>query len=219
MSSQQEFFAEIASGHLDKVRDALSADPGLVNARNESGISVVLFSLYHGRNEIVRMIIDRGARLDLFEAAATGTQDRVDQLLHKDPGAIDSYSVDGWTALHLAVFFGRVNIVHLLLSKGANIDAPSKNEQLVTPIHSALANPNNSAVGQLLIGAGANLSATQSQGYTPLHYAGANGLDLVVRSLLAHGVDARVKNHQGKTAYDLAIEGGKASTAHLLKAE
>ena len=219
MSTKQEFFSEIASGHLDKVREALSADPDLVNARNESGISVVLFSLYNGRNEIVRLLIDRGARLDLFEAAASGTQERVEQQLHKDPGAINSYSADGWTALHLAVFFGRVNIVHFLLSKGANIDAPSNNDQFVTPLHSALANPHNSAVGQLLIGAGANLNATQARGYTPLHYAALNGLDQVVRSLIAHGADASVRDHKGKTAYELAIESGKASTAILLKAE
>jgi len=219
MSTKQEFFSEIASGHLDNVRETLSADPGLVNARNESGISVVLFSLYNGRNEIARLLIDRGARLDLFEAAASGTQERVEQLLHKDPEAINSYSPDGWTALHLAVFFGRVNIVHFLLSKGADIDAPSKNDQLVTPLHSALANPHNSAVGQLLIGAGAKLNVTQSQGYTPLHYAAMIGLDQVVRSLLAHGVDTSTKDHLGKTAHDLAIERGKTSTASLLKAK
>jgi uncharacterized protein len=117
------------------------------------------------------------------------------------------------------VFFGRVNIVHFLLSKGADIDAPSKNDQLVTPLHSALANPHNSAVGQLLIGAGAKLNVTQSQGQTPLHYAAVNGLDQVVRSLLAHGVDASIKDHLGKTAYALAIEHGKTSTASLVKAE
>ncbi len=219
MSKQQEFFSEIASGHLDNVREALSADQSLVNARNESGISAVLFSLYNGKNEIARLLIDRGARLDLFEAAASGTQERVEQLLHKDPGTINSYSPDGWTALHLAVFFGRVNIVHFLLSKGANIDAPSKNDELVAPLHSALANPINSAVGQLLIGAGANLNTRQALGYTPLHYAAANGLDQVVRSLLAHGVESNIKNHEGKTAYDLAVECGKTFTASLLKAK
>ena len=217
MSTQQEFFSEVAAGHLDRVREALSSDPNLVNAKNESGVSVVLFALYNGKNEIARLLIDRGARLDLFEAAASGTQDRVEQLLHKDPASINSYSHDGWTALHLAVFFGRVNIVHLLLSKGANIDAPSENDQRVTPLHSALANPHNSAVGQLLIGAGANLNLKQSQGYTPLHYAAANGLDQVVRNLLAHAVDTSIKNQQGKTAYDLAVERGKLSTASLLK--
>jgi uncharacterized protein len=219
MSTPQEFFSAIAAGHLDKVREGLVADPNLVNAKNESGISVVLFSLYNGRNEIARLLIDRGARLDCFEAAATGTQERVEQLLQKDPVSINSYSSDGWTALHLAVFFGRVNIVHLLLSKGANIDAPSRNDQLVTPLHSALANPHNSAVGQLLIGAGASLNVQQSQGYTPLHYAAANGLDQVVKSLIAHGVDTTIKDHQGKTAFALAVERGKTSTAALLEAE
>jgi uncharacterized protein len=217
MSSLQEFFSSIAGGHVDQVREALSADPALVNARDERGIAAVLFSLYNGKTEITRLLIDRGARLDLFEAAATGTQERVEQLLHKDPASINLYSPDGWTPLHLAVFFGRLNIVHLLLSKGATIDAPSRNEQIVTPLHSALANPHNSAVGQLLIGAGANLNVRQSEGYTPLHYAAANGLDQVVRSLLAHAVDTSIKNHQGKTAYELAVERGKTSTAALLK--
>jgi ankyrin repeat protein len=204
---------------VDKVREALSAEPRLVNAKDESGIPAVLFSLYHGKNEITKLLIERGAQLDLFGAAATGTQERVEQLLLKDPGAINSYSPDGWTPLHLAVFFGRVNIVHFLLSKGANIDAPSRNDQIVTPLHSALANPHNSSVVEILIGAGADLNARQSEGYTPLHYAAANGLDQMVRSLLAHAVDTGIKNHQGKTAYDLAVERGKPSTATLLKAK
>jgi ankyrin repeat protein len=219
MPGQQEFFSAIAAGRLDEVRDALLADQSMVNARNEQGISAVLFSLYNGKNEIARLLIDRGARLDLFEASASGSQERVEQLLHKDPTTINSYSADGWTALHLAVFFGRVNIVHLLLSKGANIDAPSKNDQHLAPLHSALANPHNSAVGQLLIGAGANLNVQQSQGYTPLHYAAANGLDQVVKSLLAHGANTTIKDHQAKTAFNVAEERGKTSTAGLLKAE
>ncbi len=156
MSKQQEFFAAIESGHLDDVREALSADQSLVNARNESGISAVLFSLYNGKNEIAKLLIDRGARLDLFRSSGLGNSRACRAILHKDPGTINSYSPDGWTALHLAVFFGRVNIVHFLLIKGANIDALSKNDELVAPLHSALANPINSAVGQLLIGAGAD---------------------------------------------------------------
>jgi ankyrin repeat protein len=217
MSTHGEFIASIADGRLDTVRDMLSADPGLVNARHENGVSAVLFSLYVGKNEITRLLIDRGARLDLFEASATGAQDAVERLLQKEPASINTFSVDGWTPLHLAVFFGRVNIVHLLLGKGANIDALSRNDLLVAPIHSALANPDNSAVGQLLIGAGANLNVRQSEGYTPLHYAAANGLDHVVRSLLAHAVDTGIRNHQGKTAYELALDRGQSSTAELLK--
>jgi uncharacterized protein len=217
MSNGQHLFSLISEGRIDNIRDALTADPDLVNAMNDDGIAAVLFALYRGKHEITKLLIDRGARLNLFEAAATGAQDRVEQLLHKNPDAINLYSPDGWTPLHLAVFFGRVNIVHLLLNKGANIDAPSRNEQCVTPLHSALANPQNAEVGQLLIGAGADLNARQAEGYTPLHYAAANGLDQVVRTLLAHAVDTSIRNHQGKTAYELALERGKMSTAALLK--
>jgi len=41
----------------------------------------------------------------------------------------------------------------------------------------------------------------------------------VLKSLIAHGVDTTIKDHQGKTAYNLAFERGKTSTAGLLKAE
>lgn len=217
MSTAQNFFTLISEGRIEKVREAVTSAPDLVNAANEDGIAAVMFSLYQGKNEITKLLIDRGARLDLFEAAAVGAQEHVEQSLKHNPDAINSFSPDGWTPLHLAVFFGRVNVVHYLLSRGADINAVSGNEQRVTPLHSALANPQNSAVGQLLIGAGAELDIKQAEGYTPLHYAAANGLDQVVRSLLAHGVDTGIRNHQGKTAYELALERGKTSTAGLLE--
>jgi ankyrin repeat protein len=217
MGTQEDFFSAIESGHADRVRDLLSADPQLVNAKNKAGLSAVLLATYHGRNEIAKLLIDRGARLDIFEASATGTQERVEQLLHKDPNVLSSYSADGWTPLHLAVFFGRINIVHLLLNRGADINAPSKNDQRVTPLHSALANPHNATVAQLLIDGGADLNARQSEGYTPLHYAAANGLEQIVRTLIARSVDATAKEAGGKTAYDLAVQKGYTSIAELLK--
>ena len=217
MGIQEDFFSAIESGHADQVRDLLSADPQLVNVRNEAGLSAVLLATYRGRNEIAKLLIDRGARLDIFEAAATGTQDRVEQLLHKDPSILNCYSADGWTPLHLAVFFGRINIVHLLLNRGAEINVPSKNDQRVTPLHSALANPHNAAVAQLLIDRGADLNARQSEGYTPLHYAAANGLEQIVRSLIAKSVDVSAKEAGGKSAYDLAVQKGYTAIAELLK--
>jgi ankyrin repeat protein len=217
MTAEQDLFSAIQDGHADKVRELISAHAELINARNEVGLSAVLFSVYNGKNEIAKLLIDRGARLDIFEAAATGTQDRVEQLLHKDPNSLNSFSPDGWTPLHLAVFFGRVNIAHVLLSKGANINAVSKNEQRVTPLHSALANPNNAAVAQLLIDCGADVTMKQSSGYTPLHYAAANGLESIVKNLVGRGVDTSVRDNELKTAYDLAVEKGYTAIAGLLQ--
>lgn len=217
MSTQQQLFAAIEAGQTDTVRLLLSTDSTLADARNASGRSAVLVATYHGKNEIVKILINEGARLDIFEASATGTQDRVEQLLQGDPDAVNSYSADGWTPLHLAVFFGRVNIVHFLLGRGAALNAVSRTDERVTPLHSALANPHNAPLAQVLIDAGADISATQLHGHTPLHYAAANGLETIVRRLLERGADRSVRDKTGKTASDLAREKAHVALADLLQ--
>jgi ankyrin repeat protein len=219
MRSEQRLFAAIEAGQIETVHELVSGDRTLVDARNTSGLSAILVATYYGRNEIAKLLIDAGAHLTIHEAAATGAQERLEQILQMDPSAINSYSVDGWTPLHLAVFFGRVNIVHLLHSKGADLNAVSKSDERVKPLHSALANPNNAAVAQLLIDYGADVNATQALGYTPLHYAASYGLEGIVRNLLSHSVDRKARTIEGKTAQDLAIEKGHAAVADLLKAD
>jgi ankyrin repeat protein len=216
MPTQQQLFAAIGAGQTDTLLGLLSADPSLVDARNKSGLSAVLYATYIGMNEIAKTLIDRGARLDIFEAAATGTQERLEQLLLNDPAKLNSFSPDGWTPLHLAVFFGRVNITHVLLSEGADLNAVSRTQERVTPLHSALANPHNTALAQVLIDAGADINTAQLQGYTPLHYAAANGLETIARRLLERGADRSVRDKTGKTASDLAREKGHLALADLL---
>jgi uncharacterized protein len=217
MSSMQMLFSAIEEGRTETVREILSADSTLVNARNESGLSAILSATYRGRNDIARLLLDLGAQLDIFEAAATGTQDRLEQLLQQEPGLKESWSNDGWTPLHLAVFFGRVNIAHFLLSKGVDINAASRTNERVSPLHSALANPNNAAIAQLLIEHGADVNARQAQGYTPLHYAATYGLESIIRALLQRSADKTARNADGKTAFDLAVEKGHTAVAELLK--
>jgi ankyrin repeat protein len=217
MSTTQLLFSAIEEGRIETVRDLLSADSTLVNARNESGLSAILSATYRGRNDLARLLIDNGAQLDIFEAAATGTQDRLEQLLQQEPALKNSWSPDGWTPLHLAVFFGRVNIAHFLLSKGVDINVASRTDERVSPLHSALANPNNAAIAQLLIEHGADVNARQAQGYTPLHYAATYGLESIIRSLLQRSADKTIRNADGKTAFDLAVEKGHTAVAELLK--
>jgi uncharacterized protein len=218
MRSEQRLFAAIEAGQVETVHELVSGDRTLVDARNTSGLSAILVATYYGRNEIAKLLIDAGAHLTIHEAAATGAQERLEQILQMDPSAVNSYSVDGWTPLHLAVFFGRINIVHLLHSKGADLNAVSKSDERVSPLHSALANPNNAAVAQLLIDYGADVNATQALDYTPLHYAASNGLEGIVRNLLSRSVDSKARTIEGKTARDLALEKGHTAVADLLKA-
>lgn len=217
MTKSEEFFAAIAAGETDRVHEAIASDTSLINARNTAGLSAVLEATYRGRNEIAKLLIDRGARLDIFEAAATGTQDRLEQLLHVDRTSVNSCSADGWTPLHLAVFFSRLNIVRVLLKSGADVNAISKSGERLSPLHSALANPNNAAIAEILLDAGSDPNAIQEQGYTPLHYAAYNGLEKVVRILLNRSVETDVRTKEGKSAYDLSVERGHTAIASLLK--
>lgn len=217
MTPQQQLFGAIESGQTDTLLRLLSADPSLVDARSTSGLSAVLYATYIGLNEIARTLIDRGARLDVFEAAATGTQERLEHLLQDDSSKVNANSADGWTPLHLAVFFGRANTTRVLLSKGADLNAVSRSQERVTPLHSALANPHNTSLALLLVEAGADINTAQAQGYTPLHYAAANGLETIVRTLLEKGADKSMRDITGKTAADLANEKGHHTLAALLQ--
>ena len=44
--------------------------------------------------------------MSVFEACAAGEMERVERLLASDPAAVNTFSADGWTPLHLAAFFG-----------------------------------------------------------------------------------------------------------------
>jgi ankyrin repeat protein len=92
MRSEQRLFAAIEAGQIETVRELISGDRMLVDARNADGLSAVLVATYYGRSEIAKLLIDTGAQLTIFEAAATGAQEHVEQMLKKDPASINSYS-------------------------------------------------------------------------------------------------------------------------------
>ena len=119
--------------------------------------------------------------------------------------------------LFAAIEAGQTDTLRGLLSEGADLNAVSHTQERVTPIHSALANPHNTALAQVLIDAGADINTAQLQGYTPLHYAAVNGLETIARRLLERGADRSVRDKTGKTASDLAREKGHLDLADLLQ--
>ncbi len=81
MLSSSRMFACISAGDSAQVHNLLKDEPGLAMARNDQGLSALLFAQYHRRAEIVRMLVAEGIELTVFEACAVGDFRRVETLL------------------------------------------------------------------------------------------------------------------------------------------
>jgi len=186
-------FEAIAAGDLEALRREL---PEAASARDEQGVSALLFALYHRDAAARDALLDAGAEVGPAEAAALG---RLEGL---DPAA---RSGDGFTSLHLAAYFGGAGAVRALLAAGADPDADDANPFKVRPLHSA-ASVGDHASARALLEAGANPSPRQRGGYTPLHTAAHNDDAALVALLLEHGADPAVRTDEGQTAADMAGE-------------
>src|SRR6478735_2206230 len=77
--------------------------------------------------------------LDVFEATALGYIDRLRDRLMSDPGAVSATSADGFTALHYAGFFGKIEAARELIAAGASVDVYTTNDFANQPLHAAAA--------------------------------------------------------------------------------
>jgi len=184
-------FDAIAAGDEDALRDELDRDPESAGARNADGLSPVLYALYNGQGDLVDPILDANPALDVFDAAAVGRTRGLEELLDAEPGLATAWSADGFTALHLAAFFGQEDAAKALLERGAEPNVVARHATIVvTPLHSAAAGA-HSAIVKLLLEAGADPNARQPDGFTALDAAQQNGDDESTEALLAAGATPR----------------------------
>ena len=163
--------------------------------------SDLLEALYRGDRDTVEAKLAQLPDLTLFEAAALGASHRVRELLSVDPGTVAGWSTDGFTALHLAAFFGHEAVAEALLERGADVGAVARNPIRVQPLHSAAAG-GHTAVARLLLEHGADPNARQEGGFVPLHAAAQAGNDELYELLLASGADQDAATDDGRTAAD-----------------
>lgn len=130
---------------------------------------------------------------------------------------VDDRSPDGFTALHLAAFFGRPEVAWRLLDRGADPSLWATGGLHVQPLHSAVAGGHES-IAAMLVDAGADVNAVQDGGFTPLMGAAQNGLDDTVALLLAHGADPNAYDQDILTAADHADRAGHPDIAATIRA-
>lgn len=202
---REEIFDAIRNGDRERAEKILDEDSKSASQRDTQGISALLTALYHRQDEIASSILDRDPELDIFDAAAAGELDDVRRLLDQDESLVTAYSPDGWTALHLAAFFGNPAVVDLLIDRGAGIDMLSTNMGN-TPLQAATAN-GQAGVVKRLIDRGAEIDyATAQGGYTALHGAANGGHRDIAEMLIEAGADRSATTDDGRTARDLAAD-------------
>jgi ankyrin repeat protein len=197
----------IRSKDRDTIAELISTDPSLVTARAASSESLVLYACYNGAPELAELL-RAGRPIDAWEAAALGHVPQLRACLENDDDSRVRRSSDGWTPLHLAAFFGRDDAVTLLIDHGAPLDANSTNALRNSPLHAALAGNTLPVLVRRLVFAGADVTARDAHGNTPLHLAASRGYEALCDLLIARGANAHARSADKSTPAMLAIARG-----------
>lgn len=202
-------------GNRDVLERLLADDPAIVNARTASGETPLMAALYRRHHGFVEALVDAGATLDVFAAAALGRADLLARMIAEDASIVRTYAYDGWTPLHLAAFFGHQAAVERLMAAGADLNAISRNALKNTALHAAIAGRHVEAA-LLLIGAGADVSIADAGGHTPFHIAAEEGFVEVVKALIARGADAHAVDAEDRTPLSRAVARGHTEIVDLI---
>ena len=155
-------------------------------------MSDVLQAIYRGdREEAERLAA--GRELNVHEAAALGRPERLQTLLDEDPARANAFGDDGFHPLGLACFFGHVDAARLLLERGADVNALSRNEHIQTAaIHASAASEGKGELVryelvELVLEHGADPNLPQGGGFRAIDAARQNGDERAEQLLLEHG--------------------------------
>jgi ankyrin repeat protein len=181
MSDITELLGCVRRGDRPAVESLLAANPALANGRDDRGNSPLLVATYTGRQEIARVLLERGARPNFFghRAAAEALLDAAADVRALSRNAEANLPINAAAAGPRAD--RRPEVVRLLLDRGSPVDgrgSPSAH----TPLHEAAYN-GDTALVRVLLERGADRSLRTGDGQTPLEIATQQGRHEVVQLL------------------------------------
>ncbi len=230
-----EIIAAAGGGSLRTVRRLIAGDPSLASARNIFGTQPIHAAHFRGQQGIVDELLDSGVELDVFLAAELGMADEVRAHVERDRELVHAFrEVRGDTPLHCAAYWGQRDVAALLLERGAEVNAATRDDFLrIAPLAAAVATPNIPnpsddeqtvvALVQQLLDEGADVNQRRRDGMTALHGAAYRGLAEVARLLLDEGADRSLTAHhdggphEGETAVQTALKQEQRAVADFIE--
>ncbi|XP_076033747.1 uncharacterized protein LOC143020821 isoform X2 [Oratosquilla oratoria] len=213
------FFAA-QGGFLDIVTMLLDNGVNIHQASKDGGTALVV-AAQCGHQDVVEFLLEKGANANvamrdrastLFVAAQNGHTGVVKALL-KAGARVNTRRVDGATPLWIASQMGHHQAVRILLANGAFHDTPRHDG--ATPLLKA-AHKGHIDVIQELLPYKPSLGLLKN-GESALHAAALSGDLRVTKTLLAAGADSSLKNDQGLTPVQIAVQSKHYDCASTLK--
>jgi len=179
-------FVGKSHGDIDTVKELLAKEPALVNAAWdwgngdwETGLGA---SSHVGRKEIARLLLDKGARFNVFAATMLGMTSVLTEMIKEMPNI---HAVPGPHQIPMVshAIFGREeadDVFALLLSAGADVNAASK--MRMTPLMAAVS-VNREEIIEELLRRGADASAMDVKGVSILDVAKKRKNDKVIKMI------------------------------------
>ncbi len=198
---RDDVFKAIDIADAKALSELLEKDPLLASCRSNDGMSAVLFSLYIDKPELTDILLAFEPELDIFDLAALGGLAQISMLIAANNKLVHEFSGDGFTALHIASYFGHAEVARLLLNSGANINKVAMNGSDLTALHSAVSSCHTDVV-KVLLSFNPDVNVRMLGGFTPLMSATAMGVKELMEVLIEHGSDQSLKSDDGRIATD-----------------
>jgi len=165
--------------------------------------------------EAVQLLRMAGAKLGIHEAIALDEYATTLSFL-KNGADVNARNDSGETLLHIAVQYGHIEMVRLLLEQGANVSA-TDNYSSHALSYALVSGSNHVSIVHLLLRYGANPNQAEGSGEdTPLIEATGADMAEMVRTLLDAGAEINATNKFGYTALMIAAERNAIDAARVL---
>jgi len=216
----RRFLEVVAAGDRPAVESLLAADPGLMYARDGEGRSAFAIALLGRHREIGDLLVARGYRMDLHEAALALDWERFNTLAEVAPGLVNQDHPIGGTAMYAAAAGGAGVNIWRVYGYSADPNAAPRGALGATALRVALDFPDLATAemsAAVLLSNGADPNLPQPGGTSPLHVAALRGSRDLVEFLIRKGADLDARDKDGRTPRELAESAGQHEVATMLE--